>query len=762
MKKYFPLLYLIIIVLTVSYSYYSLMPHKVSDASTPLTKFSTERALKPLKEISKEAHYLGSKEHINVREFIVSEFEQLGLQVEIETQEIFSKNYNVGAKTSNIIAKIKGTDSTKALMLSTHYDSDTRSAIGTSDAGSGIVTIIEGIRAFLTTGKQPKNDIIILITDGEELGLLGATAYAQTHNIDEEVGMILVFESRGSGGPSYMLIETNGGNKNVIKEFQKAHPKYPVANSLMYTISKMLPNSTDLSAFREGTNINGMSFAFIGDHFDYHTPQDNFERMDRESLEHQGTYLMPLLHHFANADLNNLNSEEDYVYFNFPLFGVIYYPFSWVIPILTLVLLLFIGVIGYGIKMKKISTKKSLKGFIPFLIVLIGSSILTKFGWELLKIIHPQYNDIKQGFTYNGYTYIVAFVALTLAICFFVYNKYFEKNISENLVIAPIFIWLLISIGTAFYLKGGSYFILAVYSGLLNFIVLFFFKIKEENKLLLITLLSIPILIIFTPSIKMFPVGLGLDMLVAGIVILVLLFGILTPILSKLKIFKLDRVFFIIAIITFITASFQSSYTLDRKKPNSINYILNTNTNKAFWGSFDNTLDEFTSQFFAKNIEKNDKFYYKFYTETEVKPIVQPSIKINKDTIIDNKRFIDFSIKSHRNANKIELYAKNNFIIKSLKINGFNLEKQKEKDYVINTKKRKWIGEYNFAYKDSILNIQLSVLPNDKPIINLSEISYDLLKNPNFKIEPRKNYMMTNSYPNDVVDAIVLIKKIEF
>jgi predicted NAD-dependent protein-ADP-ribosyltransferase YbiA (DUF1768 family) len=67
----------------------------------------------------------------------------------------------------------------------------------------------------------------------------------------------------------------------------------------------MLPNDTDLTAFRETADIPGFNFAFIDDHFDYHTVQDNFENFTPESLEHQATYLMPLLTHFSNADLSN-------------------------------------------------------------------------------------------------------------------------------------------------------------------------------------------------------------------------------------------------------------------------------------------------------------------------------------------------------------------------------------------------------------------------------------------------------------------------
>ena len=247
-----------------------------------------------------------------------------------------------------------------------------------------MVTILEGLRAYLANNKQPKNDIIILFSDAEELGLLGASAFVNNHLWAKDVGLVLNFEARGSGGPSYMLMETNGGNKNLIENFSKANPKYPVANSLMYSIYKMLPNDTDLTVFREDGDIDGYNFAFIDDHFDYHTAQDSYERLDRNSLEHQASYLMPLLNYFGDADLTNLKSDTDYVFFNLPIIGMVYYSFSLIIPFLVVAILLFIGLIFYGIKRHKLNMKYMFIGFIPFIVSLLLSGLLAYFGWKLL------------------------------------------------------------------------------------------------------------------------------------------------------------------------------------------------------------------------------------------------------------------------------------------------------------------------------------------------------------------------------------------
>jgi Zn-dependent M28 family amino/carboxypeptidase len=66
-------------------------------------------------------------------------------------------------------------------MLLSHYDSREHSSLGASDAGSGVVTILEGIRAYLAKNETPKNDIVILISDAEELGLLSAASFIEHH-----------------------------------------------------------------------------------------------------------------------------------------------------------------------------------------------------------------------------------------------------------------------------------------------------------------------------------------------------------------------------------------------------------------------------------------------------------------------------------------------------------------------------------------------------------------------------------------------------
>ena len=769
LKRYNSVISFLIIVTTIYLSFSTLMPEKISDASTSLTEFSTERALVHLKEITNKPHHVGSVEHKKVQEYIVKQLHELGLTTEIQQQVTLSKNFRVGATTQNIIAKISGADSSKALLLLTHYDSAVHSALGASDAGSGVVTILESLRAFLAKNKQPKNDIIILISDAEEIGLLGANAFVNHHPWAKDVGLVLNFEARGSGGPSYMLLETNGGNKNLIEHFVAANPKYPLASSLMYSIYKMLPNDTDLTVFREDGDIEGYNFAFIDDHFDYHTAQDSYERLDKNTLEHQGSYLMSLLNYFADADLSNLKSDSDYVYFNLPYIGMVYYPFSWIMPLLIVLSLLFIGLLIYGFTQQKIKVKSLLSGFIPFLLSLIISGLITVYGWKLLLKIHPQYQDILHGFTYNGHWYIVAFSALTLALCFLIYKRHFEKEDTLNLMIAPIFIWLIINISIAIYLKGAGYFIITLLYSVLSLALLLFSK--KENLSLVLTLLSIPILIIFAPLIQMLPVGLGLKMLGVSTVLIVLLFGMLIPVFSQYKNHKsVGILFLVLSIIIFISASFKSGYSTDRKQPNSIMYVLDADKKEAFWASYDKHIDEFTKQFLGEEPVEGSydslSTYSKYGTniqwhkKTAVKTIIQPIIKIVKDTSIVNKRNIHLQIKPQRRSNRIELISKYPILIESFKVNGESFKKSNDEQFVITLRDHgKTMLSYYLALENEILDIEMVIMDPIHPEFFIYETSYDLLESMHFNFKPRSENMMPT--PFIINDAIVVKKQIK-
>jgi hypothetical protein len=768
MKKYAPIISILIIVSVIYWSFADMLPSYSENKKVTETEFSINNALKHLKEISKTTHYTGSEDHIKVQNYIVNELKKLGLQPEIQQQVAINNKWRAATNSANIIATIKGSEGGKSLVLLSHYDSNPHSSLGASDAGSGVVTILESVRAFLAKNKIPKNDIHIVITDAEELGLLGAKAFVDKHPLAKNIGLVLNFEARGSGGPSYMLMETNGKNSKLLTEFIKANPNYPAANLLMYSIYKMLPNDTDLTVFRENGNINGFNFAFIGDHFDYHTAQDSYERLDRETLLHQADYLMTTLNYFANSDLSNLESTKDHIYTNFPFTTLLHYPFSWILPLLIIAVLILIGVLFFGIALNKITIKGLLKGFTPFtlsLVICVGISILL---WKGVLLIHPHYKDILHGFTYNGYEYIAAFSLLNIWLLFKIYKPFFKKYKGADLVVAPLIFWLIINLLIFIYLKGAAYFIIPVYFALLTLGIFIFIDTKRTTKIAVSTILAIPIIFIFAPQIKMFPVGLGLKNLFISGLFLVLIFGLMTPIFATYKSRKfLTKLIGFSTIFFFAFATYNSGFDENKKKPNSAVFISDIDSNQSYWATYDSKPDAYTKQFLGDNPTKGNftgttskskyNTSYRFHKKTENRAINSPEISTINDTIIGDFRNISLLIKPQRFVNKLELIANAPITFNSIGVQNVYLDKKKEANAFKVT--RGTILSYFLAAKDSILKVDFTINKNRIPNISLIESSFDLQTNSLFNIKPRSKEMMPMPFVTN--DAVITIQKIK-
>ncbi len=191
--------------------------------------------------------------------------------------------------------------------------------------------------------------------------------------------------------------------------------------------------------------------------------------------------------------------------------------------------LFFIALLALGFKTKKLNLKSVLKGFVPFLLSLVATFIVGFFGWSILLKIYPHYTEILQGFTYNGHAYIGFFVSLSLALCWFLYSKFQKEETTANIFVAPLFLWLIINIVLAVYLKGAAYFILPYYCALVSFWILIK---KETSSALMHLLLATPAIFMFSPLIQILPVGLGLETMVLSTVLTVLIFGLLLSFLS--------------------------------------------------------------------------------------------------------------------------------------------------------------------------------------------------------------------------------------
>jgi Zn-dependent M28 family amino/carboxypeptidase len=187
---------------------------------------------------------------------------------------------SVAGHVLNVMARVPGRGAGPAVLLVAHYDSVPASP-GAGDDAAAVAALLETLRA-LRSSPPVTHDVIALFTDGEEAGLIGSAAFVSEHPWARDVGMVLNFEGRGTGGPSFMF-ETAVGNLDAVSVLR--HVPEAVANSLSVTVYRYLPNDTDLS---ELTVLGqpALNFAFIKRSRAYHTAQDDLTHLDAGSVQH--------------------------------------------------------------------------------------------------------------------------------------------------------------------------------------------------------------------------------------------------------------------------------------------------------------------------------------------------------------------------------------------------------------------------------------------------------------------------------------------
>lgn len=763
MKKSTPIVSLLFIGAVIWLVFYASMPRYAANETISLSEFSTKRALQQVSRLSAQPHYVGSSSHTQTVKYLKSELQKLGLETQIQEGYTLTEWGNL-VKSKNILARIEGSDSSKALMLLSHYDSAPHSkSHGAADDASGIATILEATRTFLHNKTAHKNDIVILFSDAEELGLNGAALFVTQHNWAKEIGFVLNFEARGTSGPAYMLMETNNGNQEIVSQFSQAGVPFAASNSLMYSIYKMLPNDTDLTVFRENGKIQGLNFAFIDDHFNYHTQQDDFQRLNPDAVEHDGKYIMPLLNHFSNADLTKLDADSDDVYFNIP-FGFVHYPFGWNLPLLVLSIVLFLGLLFVGFGKRIISGKEVGKGFLLLFSALVVTIAVSFFGWKILLEIYPDYKEILHGFTYNGHSYIVAFLLLTLAVCFLFYRRSVASSISVNYAVAPYVLWLVINACICAYLPGAGFFIIPVFASLLGFA---YFIVTQRTNYFLYLIFSVPTLVLIVPFAILFPIGLGLKILFGSALLITLSFGLLLPVLGSFPRKGLwSLICFLISGGFLVHAHLNSGFEKGKAKPNSLVYFLDADTDKAVWATYDLKPDDWTKIYLGENpknakaLNRNPLFSkynteFSFSADAPRKPLSGPSIRFERDTIIGNQHYYTILIQPNRKVNRYDIFASEKLTFHNLKTNDVSHLAQEGSQYARNG--RKLLSYY--VIDNAPLELRFSVGKDAVLDMELIESSFDLLENPSFSVPKRPEWMMPK--PFILNDAVIIQKKIK-
>ena len=660
------------------------LPPTPSSLSVPTSTFSSASAMLHVRQIGSQPHPTGSRENVEVRQYLVAQLKGLGLAPEIQSALVVNPQKKHAGRIHNVLVRIPGTKPGMALLLAAHYDS-VHTGPGAADDGASVAAILETLRAIKT---QPalQNDLLCLFTDGEEAGLLGAEAFVRQHPLAKAVGLALNFEYRGNRG-AFMMFETSQGNGKLIAGLATA-AAFLLANSLMYEVYKHLPNDTDMSVFKQA-GFPGMNFAAIEGHTSYHTQLDRPELLELGSLQHEGDIMLALVKYFGNIPLNDLKST-DRVYFDVPGLGLLNYPVGWVMPLNGIVLLLFVSAITLGLRTKTVRVGRVVTGAIVFLFILFGLAMASHFLWLGIRQLHPDYDSFVQGDTYNSHWYLLAFVFLNIGL-FGILQAYLYKWLHPiEFTLGVMACWLLLLVVTSLWLPGASFLLfwpLAAIQLIVGMLFINPFSLRGkvgmrglesifphpsplpgeegifQGSPILIFLGSIPGILLFTPLIRGLFIALTPQMIGVVVVFLVLLLGLLTPLLEMIGQRKwLIRSSLLLGFAALVTGSLTSGFDANHPRQNTLFYALSSSGQRAYWLSTDKQLDEWTSAYFSKAQAKQqlpEIFGYSFpavwTTPAPVLALQKPTIETLEDIAMAGKRKIKIRVKSPRRAPKLKV-----------------------------------------------------------------------------------------------------------
>jgi len=250
----------------------------------------------------------GSDANRRAREYLVDQLQVAGLQVRVQETDARRDDLGLAGRVANIVGVRQG-QLDDAIAIVAHYDS-VADGPGAGDDAYGSAIAVEAARVL---GASPmRHSLMVLLTDSEESGLLGADGAMADPAIRDRIAAYLNVEAVGSSGTP-LLFETGPGNAWLTREWTR-HAPYPRGASFAIEVYKRTPNDTDFSILKRA-GIPGLNFAIIGDSTAYHTDRDTAARLDDDSLITGGENVVAVISALDARDLRT-RTLPDATYFD--------------------------------------------------------------------------------------------------------------------------------------------------------------------------------------------------------------------------------------------------------------------------------------------------------------------------------------------------------------------------------------------------------------------------------------------------------------
>jgi peptidase M28-like protein len=641
----------------------SLAPPAPVAAGAPPEVFASGRAMADVRALSAEPRPLGSAGHERARAHVVERLRALGLEPEV--QGTLSGVRTRLGYVHNVLARLRGTGGGKALLLCAHYDSVPNS-FGAGDDAAAVAVLLETARA-LKAGPPLRRDVIFLFSDGEETGLLGARAFVAEHPWAGDVGAVLNFDARGSGGP-VLVFETGPGSGGLVAALASA-PR-PAASSLFPEVYRRLENETDFDAFR-AKGLPGLNFAFVGGLRRYHSVLDDAASLDERSLQHAGSYAVALGRALGGSEGDGSAAPAG-VYFTLPGAGLVRYPLAWNPVLLVLATVLLAGLLVRGVRRRRMRPWRVLAALAAVLATMALAGVVIGAVWTIVRTLHGELRRAPWGQPDNAGRYALAFVVLAAGIVWLTSSLLRRRLDGRELAMAGLLL-LLVGLGlTTFTLPGAAYlFAWPLLGGVLGF-ALFLADAPEERRgrglVATAVFAGAPALLLLAPMAALLLTGLPVAFAptVVALVVAPVLWLILPAFTSALGARRWAWPAVSVTPCLWLVAIGGVGTEVDGRQASvdSLFYGLDADSGEAFWMSTDRAPDAWTARYLSEKPRREPapRFFPNsdddvLVTSAPRAELAPPEVTWTKDEQRDGLRTVRLHVRSPRGAPELAFYV---------------------------------------------------------------------------------------------------------
>jgi hypothetical protein len=642
-------------------------------ASAPMTEFSAERAWEHLERIAgEEPTPIGSAAGDEVRDYLVTELTAMGLDVEVQ-EGVGARTFDadtVAGRIENVVATIPGSDPTGRVFLAAHYDT-TFGTPGAADDKAAVAAILETARA-LTSGEKLRNDVVLLLTDGEEPGMLGAESFVEQHPYGSEGGVVLNWEATGNAGPS-VLFETSAGNAALIEEFAASAP-HPVGEAAMAELYEESSQNTDFTVFKEA-GFAGLNFAFIDGGAYYHNPLDTVENFDPASMQHHGANMIALARAFGERDLDKLDSEPNAAFFT--LFGAaISYP-AWLIWPLAVFAVVALAALSIVARRRTLVTIPRLVGGMAAALIPLVLAPAAAIGlWEVLLLLRPDYAAMRD--PYQPELYRWALAALTAA-TILGWHALLRRRIGAAAMAIGALTWpAVLGAVTAWLAPGLSYYgSLSAAAACGGLVALMIDEKRTAWRVIALTAGAAPGVLILIVGATGILAVMGIPMGAAAVFFFVLAGLLVLPLVEltmprypaeyarrPLRRWAVVAPLVVLLIVALTGAGLAvDRFDEDRPAPAHLMYVLDADTGTALWASEDDAPDEWIARYLTDHRTGSVTMPLPYRTEpkwsgpAEAVPLETPKLSVLGSRTAGDVTVVELRLSSPRDADVLTLHA---------------------------------------------------------------------------------------------------------